>query len=637
MKNLLLILTFAFNLLAHGQDAKFGKITASDFGEAQNYSELEHDAVVLHREKNVSFVTSSNRFQYIKVFERILILSDEGLDYATKQIPLYRFKDGVEKVINMKAASYYLKENGTVHQEKVRKSESFLNEYDETWNVFTMTLPLVQKGSIIEFEYTIERRSMYIDNLVFQDDIPIKYIQCNVDIPEYSLYTFHSNPLSSLVPVKQQIPGKVTYTARDVPALKAEPRVKNYDRFRSYVQMELAGVNTPMYSKTFTTTWDEISSEIFKRSNFGKQLTGRSFYKTDLNEHLETNSLDKENLSNIYHFVKSKVQWNGEYGWKTQNGVRDAYKNGSGNVADVNLLLVNMLNYAGFEAYPVLIATKSRGIPLYPTLNGFNYVAAAVQLDEELILLDATIDKLAVGQLPDKVRNWQGRLVKNDGTSLFINLYPTIHSNETQIINASITPDGKAIGDVSKRVTEYMALKYRNVAGDQDIEDQSKNIQEFIGEDGLGIKEFRLENIENLEEPVILRYDFIYNQTIEKIDDYLFVSPLLFTSNSTNPFKLKERELPLELGYPIITHTIVNIDIPDGYKIKYLPSNEKHVYLNNKGSYQLLIKEIGNRIQISAKFIMNDFIIMQDKYSTFKEFYESIVQKDKEKIVLERI
>ena len=74
-----------------------------------------------------------------------------------------------------------------------------------------------------------------------------------------------------------------------------------------------------------------------------------------------------------FNFLKSKVKWNGFYGKYTDKGVRKAYKDRVGNVAEINLILTSMLRFAGLNANPVLVSSRGNGIPIFPTTNGFDY------------------------------------------------------------------------------------------------------------------------------------------------------------------------------------------------------------------------------------------------------------------------
>lgn len=74
------------------------------------------------------------------------------------------------------------------------------------------------------------------------------------------------------------------------------------------------------------------------------------------------------------------MNWNEENGCYTDKGVVKAYADQTGNVAEINFILINMLKLAGIETNPVLVSTVEHGIPVYPTRTGFNYVIAVPKL-----------------------------------------------------------------------------------------------------------------------------------------------------------------------------------------------------------------------------------------------------------------
>ena len=76
-----------------------------------------------------------------------------------------------------------------------------------------------------------------------------------------------------------------------------------------------------------------------------------------------------------------------------------------------------MLRYAGLNANPILVSTRSNGIPLFPTTDGFNYVIAGIEVQDAVILLDATERNSFPNILPNRALNWMGRLVRKDGSS----------------------------------------------------------------------------------------------------------------------------------------------------------------------------------------------------------------------------
>src|SRR5690606_12665800 len=99
---------------------------------------------------------------------------------------------------------------------------------------------------------------------------------------------------------------------------------------------------------------------------------------------------DSEKTEAIFDFVKNRMTWNERYGYDTRDGVEKAYANRTGNVAEINLMLVAMLRMAGLEANPVLLSTRKNGKAPFPSRMRLNYVIASVMVDNKLQLLDAT-------------------------------------------------------------------------------------------------------------------------------------------------------------------------------------------------------------------------------------------------------
>ena len=160
--------------------------------------------------------------------------------------------------------------------------------------------------------------------------------------------------------------------------------------------------------------------------------------------------------------MKSTIKWNKYTGYDCDLGVKKAYKEKTGNIGDINLMLTAMLRYAGLTANPVLVSTRSNGIALFPNRTAFNYVIALVETPNGNVLLDAS-DKYSVPNvLPIRTLNWNGRLIRKDGTSEEVDLMPKRSSNDMVFMNYSIDADGKVTGKTRRQCTDYSALITRD-------------------------------------------------------------------------------------------------------------------------------------------------------------------------------
>jgi hypothetical protein len=423
------------------------------------------------------------------------------------------------------------------------------------------------------------------------------------------------------------------YNLRDLPALKEEPYVDNIDNYRFLITYELKSVQFPNSGlKEYSTTWDEVIKTINKSDNFGKQLVKTKFLKEDV---LRIKSMGTgliEITNNTFDFVKNKMNWDGYYGKYTNEGIEKAYKESTGNVSEINLLLVTMLRESGVKANPVLVSTRKNGVPIFPTLEGFNYVIACAEIGGEDILLDATEKLITPGELPKRALNWEGTLVLEDGRSRKINLYPKKLSQGNTIMNVTINEDGSLLGKQRSSFTNLEALKYR-----KNYKKYTKDeyVEEIINTYAFDdVVDFEVKNIEELNKPIMETYSFEFDEGVDVIGNEIYISPLFFLKMAANPFKLEERNYPVNFVYPQSRKKIINIKTPVGYKATSLPEPIKMSLPDGMGSFMFNITEIEGGLNVISSFKINTAIIPAYKYLELKEFYNQRVMKEAEKVVL---
>jgi hypothetical protein len=137
-----------------------------------------------------------------------------------------------------------------------------------------------------------------------------------------------------------------------------------------------------------------------------------------------------------------------------------------------------------------------------------------------------------------------------------------------------------------------------------------------------------------LSKPLILAYSFSTDNQLEVIGDKLFLSPMLFFTQNENPFKLESREFPVDFGYPSGSAYKINILIPEGYQVESLPESVVLELPNDLGTFKYLIQSDANAIQIAVDYDLNTPIVASTYYPFLKEFFEVLVKKEKEKVVL---
>lgn len=672
MKSRLIITLLLCSVFTFGvaQDYRFGKVSKEEILQKEHPLDPSADAAILYRETKSEFQYSESSGWTIVTdyFERVKIYNKEGFDWANVTIDLYQ-GTGEDKLIGLKGYTYYLNSSGKVEEVKLQKDGIFNQETTKYLYQTKITMPDVREGCVVEYKYRIESPFIFnIDEFKFQETIPVDKVELQFKSPEYFVF---KNYQRGWVPFKIETDSKDktlmfsqttqslsgfgnagiretsnrevkfkenSYTVRleNVPSMKDEAYAGNINNYTTALQFEVSYTNFPGNAVTpYSTTWEDVSKTIYKTDVFGAELERNGYFENDVDALLAGVSKPEEKVNRIFHYVVNKMAWNKYNGYYTNEGVKTAYKKGSGNAADINLMLTAMLRYANLEANPVLVSTKSHGIPLFPTRNGFNYVVSAVNLPNGTVLLDATHKDAEMGILRSEIINGDGRMIKKEGVSSWISLRPTNPAIKSSMVNYAIQPDLSVSGKAQHRVTGNYAFQYRQKFKSIMMEDQRKALEKNYKQTELS--DISFENLEKLGEPVSLEYNFELVDGVETVGGKVFFAPMAFLATDESPFKSKNREYPIDFGFPIKDRYIVNIEIPEGYQVESLPKNEAFSLGANIGSYKYLISQIGSKLQLSVELAINQSFIAAQEYESLKKFFELMVAKENEKVVLTKV
>lgn len=429
---------------------------------------------------------------------------------------------------------------------------------------------------------------------------------------------------------------RTKFVLENIPAMKDENFVNNIDNYKASVSYELAMINIPgKYYKTFSSDWESVTKTIYDNDSFGEELNKTGYFEGDITKLLTGLNTQPEKIAAILNYVKSSVKWNDYTGYSCNDGVKKAYKDKTGNVAEINLMLTAMLRFAGLDANPVLVSTRDNGIALFPSRTAFNYVIAAVGTPEGLILLDATEKYAEPNVLPLRDLNWFGRLIRRDGTSTQVDLEAKTLSREAANMSVVLNSDGSASGKIRRQLTDHEALEFRikNIATSNEIyleELESQN-------NSIEISDYVRENGSDLSKPLVESYSFKDTKDIEIINDKIYVSPMFFLTTKENPFKQEVREYPVDFGYPFQNKYNFNIEIPEGYVVESMPQPINIGTGENRGTFKYMIGNTGNTIQVSITTTINTTLVASNYYGILKDFYQQMIDKQNEKIVLKKI
>ncbi len=665
MRKIFIAFLFICNLTL-AQKKELGKVTVEELKETFCPIDSSASAAVLFNigEVRFNFVEGSGFVVNTKVKTKIKIYKKEAYELANK-IVRYYVGGNVKERLTFKDAATYNLVDGKVEKTKLKSEGEFDEKVNKFWSRKKIALPNVKEGSIIEFEYNLESELIgALEDWNFQMDIPVIYSQFKTVIPEY--YDYKPLMRGSIIPKQETNTNKITiyssekhrgegyvtmtsfsnsqlsynettsvYTIENIPALKEESFVNNIKNYTSSIEHELTSIKYPNEPvKYLSTTWEDVVTTIYKNDSFGVELNKTGYFDDDINTALKGITSSEEKIAVIFNFVKSRMNWNEFYGYSCNDGVRKAYQDRVGNVAEINLMLTAMFRYAGFDANPIILSSRGNGISLFPSRNAFDYVISGLELNGKIILFDATSKNSLPDILPIRDLNWFGRLVRKDGSSVQIDLMPSFNSKEVVNVIASLDNEGKVSGKIRDQYFDYNAFIYRERNSKLNNESLAERIEK--SKPGLDVSDYEVQNRNDLSKPIIESYAFNFDNSVETIGDKMYLSPLLFFTMNENPFKQEKREYPIDFVFPHQDKYNISLTLPDGYVVESLPQPKAISMPEDMASFKFNLSNNGNQIQVVCTFDINRAIVGSEDYETLKSFFKEIVNKQTEKIVLKK-
>ncbi len=649
---------------------KYGKIDSLNL-EMQSYDkDTSVSAMVIGDIGSVRFIYNNdngfniefNRHTRIKIFKK------EGYSFADQMIELYSHNRIKEDVGILKAATYNLEGKKVVSSKMSKKSSVFRDEINEYWNSVKFTLPDVKEGSIIEFEYTIRSNSISsLPTWYFQETIPVLWSEYNVEAPEYFVYKQIGSGYEPLqISSQTSGTGSITITyggeiglmgnksevytktekfrtnkyrmvAFDVPPFIEEPMLTTKENYISKVKFELARTEFPGQSlKLYTETWESINLRLIEHSRFGNQLDGGLFLNKPLESINSTFDDPVEKMVAIHKYIQDNMKWDGFYSMYSSS-LRSAYNEKSGTIGDINLMLVLMLKKAGFETYPVALSTRSNGFinKLFPSLSSVNYVIAMVKHEGSTYLLDASDPYCTVNMLPTRCLNGEGLIVENDKSD-WVDLNPSKSMDSETVMSLETDREGDFIGTIVVTDKDYAASNMREEIEDEKSEDDY--IESFENNnEGLEVLDYRFDNLEDLYKPFRASYEVKISGISDRAGDLIYINPMFFDRMKSNIFRIEERKYPIDFGSPVHEVFKLILKVPEGFYVDELPESTEFDFGNNRLVFSYRIEENEGVISLVNEIHINDILFLYNDYKGLKEFFNKIVEKHSEMIVLKKV
>jgi len=343
------------------------------------------------------------------------------------------------------------------------------------------------------------------------------------------------------------------------------------------------------------------------------------------------------------------------YGWVQQNIKYVAFEDGMGGFVprdaglvcsrrygdckDMASILTQMMNTAGVEAHFTWIGTRDLpykfsdlALPLVS-----NHMICTIKLNGQYIFLDGTDPTCIFGTPSAGIQDKEAMVGISDKDYKIITV-PVLEKEKNLISDTTwleLTPAGLK-GTVNRQLTGYYAidaygeLMYKN---QKDLRDYFKD--EFT----RGSNEFQLDTFSfkknKTTEKISLSAAFTLPGYSKKFGDDYYLNLNLFKFYQNGKLDDPERKVPVAYNFRSCRRYVTILNIPDGYKLTYLPKSQS--YHNKVWGFDITYEQKGSQVIMTQEFNNDNMMLTSDQFALWNKAISNLLPLYRESLSLSKI
>ncbi|MBM3250387.1 MAG: DUF3857 domain-containing protein [Candidatus Omnitrophica bacterium] len=585
-----------------------------------------------------SITITAENTEETELHHLIKVLNERGKeDFSETQIGYDSTFEKIELVF-----ARTIKPDGTVVDvgtRHIRDVSKYLNfPLYSNARVYIISFPEIAEGACIEYKVRILRNRLinkkdFVAVYPVQSSEPLIAANFTVKTPksrvlkQKTLNERYNDFGASLTPkVKEENAERIyRWEFGNVPEIIPESNMPARSEINPSILLSTFGSWQEIYDWWWSLAADKIKAD--------------SAIKEKVRELTRDKATDEEKARAIYNFCAQKIRYvaveYGQAGYEP-HPAGDIFRNKYGDCKDQAVLLITMLKEAGLAAWPVLIATKEHYNlnPDFPSML-FNHAIACVELNGKTVFLDPTAQTCPFGDLPQPDQGRRVLVFKEKSFEILpAPLFPAEHNLVRNSLKIKVKPDESISAERSILTTGFFGQGQRYWL----LFTQPEQVRELLDSRaqeisiGAKLEEYRTENLEDLNKPVILSYYFNGPEYFTSAGK-LRIAPALAAADTSSVTREK-RKYALDFDCPEARETEVQIELPQGYKVKYMPESVSSdtAWFRFSAKYS----QEKNRIIFSQREELKKPLIEVAEYPEFKKRLEALAKSLKQRIILER-
>ncbi|MEQ8242460.1 DUF3857 domain-containing protein [Fulvivirga sp.] len=296
----------------------------------------------------------------------------------------------------------------------------------------------------------------------------------------------------------------------------------------------------------------------------------------------------------------------------------------------------SLLENYGIKSYYTIIkagAYASEVDKSFPRDN-FNHVILTVPFESDTTFLECTSQTNPYGYLGDFTSDRYAVMVTEDGGKLIrTKKYSPSENRKESKIRVDLFENGQASIQID-RIFSGMEIDSKNfhslyIKGENEVN------KWLLDKSDLGDVKLNTFNLNPVKEGVVPQAGFTSTLESQKeakiIGKRLFISPEKYFDSDLRKISESNREKPITVKYGYSQYDTLIYKVPENV---YIEGTPKTYELDTKfGSYKKEFNLEQGKVMITRKFIFNDGTYPASDFEEFKDFVNSVLKSDRDKLV----
>ena len=635
---MLTLLASAVNATDIKPNLDFGKPTSEELNMTTYDADTSAAAVMLCNVEDASFyilrkvttwtsrIITANTANVIwerKIKKRIKILKNEGKTYGDVTIDC-NFKDDVVKSI--KAASWKIVD-GKVIKTSLDSKNIHEETTDDSKKCYKFTIPMVDVGAVIEYEYDIISKNRFHNGTTWYANgpIPVVYAKYKLEVDD----KFTIIPMATgLYPLEcKKATGRIrertsniwTYEGQNIPAIKEREYCWYPTQYNSQVHiLNMDGDSWRANEERFYGDKSEFGNLLHRKNPFSTEMKAMGI--------LEMKSR-KQQIEACANILFSKLKWNKIYALNGSSE-SDLLSSGTGTNADLNFIMISMLNELGIKAVPVLLLLRQNGrmaTSVFPYPNCVDtFVVGIADDDGNMCYFDGSARYGYLNALPPELLV-AGYMLSNNGVNEMTNIVDVAESGCNVAVEEWLDSNDNG------RVKSKVDLKYKyngllSMSKKEHYNSFNGNDNAYISAQGK-VLDAEISNYSN-EEAHSFSPKFVEKFSIDSKEipssnieggELCTINPLMYVPDIMPQLKEAERNIPLDFDSRISLSYNFILHIPQGYDVLELPQNANYRTNDNSAMLKLMSAVTDGHVVLKLNFSIKKNFFLLDEYNELKE------------------